>query len=135
MDPKQVREHDSKFQKEILNEGISKLIKDNKERQKELSKEEDEQNKLQIQQAEVNALMQMSKIDEVEALRRVEFRDSIRDQEKALKDMADEFLYNNTDGRGDIIMYYGWLEALSWVMEDIKNLKRDENLQKEFRRD
>lgn len=52
-----------------------------------------------------------------------------------LKDMADEFLYNNTDGRGDIIMYYGWLEALSWVMEDIKNLKRDENLQKEFRRD
>ena len=52
-----------------------------------------------------------------------------------LKDMADEFLYNNTDGRGDIIMYYGWLEALSWVMEDIKNLKRDENLQEEFRRD
>ena len=52
-----------------------------------------------------------------------------------LKDMADEFLYNNTDGRGDIIMYYGWLEALSWVMEDIKNLKRDEHLQEEFRRD
>jgi hypothetical protein len=52
-----------------------------------------------------------------------------------LKDMADEFLYNNTDGRGDIIMYYGWLEALSWVMEDIKNLKRDENLQEEFRRE
>ena len=52
-----------------------------------------------------------------------------------LKDMADEFLYNNTDGRGDIIMYYGWLEALSWVMEDIKNLQRDENLQEEFRRD
>ena len=52
-----------------------------------------------------------------------------------LKDMADEFLYNNTDGRGDIIMYYGWLEALSLVMEDIKNLKRDENLQEEFRRD
>ncbi len=52
-----------------------------------------------------------------------------------LKDMADEFLYNNTDGRGDIIMYYGWLEALSWGMEDIKNLKRDENLQEEFRRD
>ena len=52
-----------------------------------------------------------------------------------LKDMADELLYNNTDGRGDIIMYYGWLEALSWVMEDIKNLKRDENLQEEFRRD
>jgi len=52
-----------------------------------------------------------------------------------LKDMADEFLYNNTDGRGDIIMYYGWLEALSWVMEDIKNIKRAENLQEEFRRD
>ena len=52
-----------------------------------------------------------------------------------LKDMADEFLYNNTDGRGDIIMYYGWLEALSWVKEDIKNLKRGENLQEEFRRD
>jgi len=52
-----------------------------------------------------------------------------------LKDMADEFLYNNTDGRGDIIMYYGWLEALSWVKEDIKNLKRGENLQEQFRRD
>ena len=52
-----------------------------------------------------------------------------------LKDMAGEFLYNNTDGRGDIIMYYGWLEALSWVKEDIKNLKRGENLQEEFRRD
>ena len=52
-----------------------------------------------------------------------------------LKDMADEFLYNNTDGRGDIIMYYGWLEALSWVKEDIKNLKRSEDIQEEFRRD
>lgn len=42
-----------------------------------------------------------------------------------LKTMADEFLHNNTDGRGDIIMYYGWLEALSWVKQDIKNIRKE----------
>mgnify|MGYP003679957286 FL=1 len=44
---------------------------------------------------------------------------------KDLKTMADEFLHNNTDGRGDIIMYYGWLEALSWVKQDIKNIRKE----------
>jgi len=42
-----------------------------------------------------------------------------------LKTMTDEFLHNNTDGRGDIIMYYGWLEALSWVKQDIKNIRKE----------
>ena len=125
MDPKQVREHDSKFQKEIFNEGISKLIKDNKERQKELSKEEEEQNKLQIQQAEVSALMQMNKIDEVEALRRVEFRDSIRDQEKALKDMADEI----GEGYQDDFRYQQQAKSLEEEKETEK--KRVDDQQKD----
>lgn len=42
-----------------------------------------------------------------------------------LKTMTDEFLHNNTDGRGDVIMYYGWLEALSWVKQDIKNIRKE----------
>ena len=42
-----------------------------------------------------------------------------------LKTMTDEFLHNNIDGRGDIIMYYGWLEALSWVKQDIKNIRKE----------
>ena len=43
---------------------------------------------------------------------------------KELKDTAEEFMINNTDNRGAVVIYYGWLEALSWVKENIENLER-----------